>query len=224
MLMRYLDRPSILGQWASLPGHSFSKKVLNPWITLSKYDLHPHQIKWLEQARIVSSSGWPRDGGRSKRGGEGIHCKEPCVHLPEKAFSLPASLYYWHLIKLGSSCPRLCLYFPAWPWGCPEGEHRPVTHVPNSQQYPRGIWVHRRLGTTAIMPNSAVSHLGKHGLGIPIIGCCSVSPEQHVGSAAGTPQVGRHAAQQGIIMHSPKDLSCLGVFNSTTRGCQQLSI
>jgi hypothetical protein len=36
MLVRYLDKPWVFSQWASLPGHPFLKKVFNLWFTLSK--------------------------------------------------------------------------------------------------------------------------------------------------------------------------------------------
>lgn len=110
-----------------------------------------------------------------------------------------------------------------WLCRCPEGEHRAGTHVPNSQQYPSGIWETQETGNHSNHSKSFC--FPPRTTRNPHYGLCSAPHEQCVGSvpALGTPWWGRHAAKQGIFMRSPKDLSCLGVFHSTTRGCQQLS-
>lgn len=84
----------------------------------------------------------------------GLCCKEPSLSLLEKVFSLPGILYPQHSLNQVPPHPSLSLS-PSWlEHRHPEGKHRWT--IPNSRRYSRGVWVHRRPGTTAIIPDAAI--------------------------------------------------------------------
>lgn len=103
--------------------------------------------------------------------------KEQHLSLPEK----PAVLQPLHSLTTHSETnwvPLPTFHFLPGSWML-QGEV--WTRTPTPSQL---TWVHRRLGTTAVVPDSTVSHLGKHRLHF-------ASPEQCVGNIPGTPATGR---------------------------------
>jgi hypothetical protein len=104
--------------------------------------------------------------------GEALVLKSQAYNLSGMAFSLPAPLYC-HTpsvsYKQGSS-PGLCLPLPAW---YPDAQRKSMDQGSSSQHVVicQSAWVHRRLGTTAIVPDPTVSHLVKHGLRTHITDC-----------------------------------------------------
>jgi hypothetical protein len=153
--------------WAFLP----PKKIFNPWFTLSKIYTFTSTIKWklFGQARTVSSS-------RITFGG-GLCHKELQLNLPEKASSLPAPLYSGHSHQTWFR-PRcgLSLHLPAWLMDSLRGSMGQRTH-PDSQWYPSGAWVHKRLETTAILPDPAVPTWENPAWELPLQ-LCSASTER----------------------------------------------
>lgn len=78
MLMKYLDRLQLFRQWASLPEHSFSKNVCNPWFTLSKVYAFTSTIKQnsLDNQGLLGAGTAVGDSGY-----RGFHSKERCLNL-----------------------------------------------------------------------------------------------------------------------------------------------
>ena len=63
-----------------------------------------------------------------------------------------------------------------------------------------GAWVYRTLGTTAIIPDSTVSHSETIGTEDHHCGLCSASPEQRAGGTPGTPLDRQDVTQHYLTM------------------------
>lgn len=146
--MRYLDRP-IFSQWAPHPGHHFLQKYLipgSPWVRGIYSHPPPKKAVWTSKDCLFIKDHCKGD----------LHHQELCLNLPEKAFSLPAPVLpaltgnQTGLCPIPGSAPS---FLPGMTWRKCESR----TPIPNSQHYPYGTWIYRRLGSTKIVPDSAVS-------------------------------------------------------------------
>jgi hypothetical protein len=99
-----------------------------------------------------------------------------------------------------------------------EGKHGPQTPVPNSQKYPRGVWVHSRLGTIATIPDPAVSHQRKHRLWISIVNC--VLPPW-ISCLCSSGALGTPAARQ---THAPRHEGTIALAESMVLSVQSAGI
>lgn len=108
--------------------------------------------------------------------GGGFPCKELHMNLLGKAFSLPAPPYSLNSLrtKLGfahthNHIPGSAISPPPTMPRCTKGKHRPQTPTLNSQQCLCGIWVHRRLGAMAIIPDPTLPTQETPGPPLPTV-------------------------------------------------------